>query len=91
MYEVILTTRFHRDFKLIVKRGYKIELLHDIVARLAAGEQLSGQNRDHPLRGNWKGYRECHVEPDWLLVYKIERNRLVLVLARTGTHSDLLE
>lgn len=83
------TSQFKKDYKLAKKRGLKIELLKDVVAKLAMGEALPERNRDHALTGNWVGHRECHIQPDWLLVYRIEDDVLVLTLARTGTHSDL--
>lgn len=73
-----------------MKRGLKIGLLEDVIAALAMGEPLPEKNKDHALTGNWAGYRECHILPDWLLLYRIEDDVLVLTLARTGTHSDLL-
>ena len=88
-YIVKLTSQFRKDYKLALKRGLKINLLEDIVAALSMGEPLPEQNKDHALTGNWAGHRECHILPDWLLVYRIEDNVLVLTLARTGTHSDL--
>ncbi|MCM1578565.1 MAG: type II toxin-antitoxin system YafQ family toxin [Ruminococcus sp.] len=88
-YEPIQTDQFKKDLKIAAKRKYNISLLADVVETLAAGSQLPQKNRDHALTGNWKGYRECHIQPDWLLVYRIDEGRLVLVLARTGTHSDL--
>ena len=75
--------------KRAIKRGLKIELLEQVVALLAMGEPLPDKNRDHDLSGDWAGHRECHILPDWLLVYRIEDDVLVLTLARTGTHSDL--
>lgn len=88
-YTVKFTTQFKKDYKLAMKRGLKIGLLEDIVTTLAMGELLPEKNKDHSLSGNWAGYRECHILPDWLLVYRIENDVLVLTLARTGTHSDL--
>ncbi len=88
-YTVKPTTQFKKDYKLAMKRGLKISLLEDVVAALAMGETLPNKNKDHPLAGNWTGYRECHVQADWLLIYRIEGDVLVLTLARTGTHSDL--
>lgn len=88
-YIVKPTTQFKKDFKLAIKRGLKIELLEGIIAELAMGEELSEKNKDHALTGNWVGHRECHILPDWLLIYRIEGDVLVLTLARTGTHSDL--
>lgn len=88
-YIVKTTSQFKKDYKLAIKRGLKIKLLENIVAALAMGEALPEKNRDHALSGNWSGHRECHVLPDWLLVYRIEDEVLVLTLARTGTHGDL--
>lgn len=87
--EIVWTTQFKKDYKLAVKRQFNIELLDDIIRNLASGESLPERYKDHALAGNWNGYRECHIQPDWLLVYRIEKDVLVLVLARTGTHSDL--
>ena len=83
------TSQFKKDYKLAMKRGLDISLLEDIIAKLALGESLPEKNRDHALSGNWNGYRECHILPDWLLIYKLEDNILILTLARTGTHSNL--
>ena len=88
-YIVKPTTQFKKDYKLAVKRGQKIDLLKDIIAALAMGEKLPEKNKDHALTGNWAGHRECHILPDWLLIYRIENDVLVLTLARTGSHSDL--
>ena len=88
-YTVKTTTQFKKDYKLAMKRGLKISLLEDIVAALAIGESLLEKNKDHSLSGDFFGYRECHIQPDWLLIYRIEDDVLVLTLARTGTHSDL--
>ena len=88
-YTVKPTTQFKKDFKLSMKRGLKIELLEEVIAALAMGEMLPEKHKDHALTGNWVGHRECHVLPDWLLIYRIEDEVLVLTLARTGTHSDL--
>ena len=81
--------RMENEGKQAIKRGLKIELLDDIIRKLARGEELPEKNRDHALTGNWIGHRECHVQPDWLLVYRIEDDILVLTLSRTGTHADL--
>ncbi len=88
-YQVKVTTQFKKDYKLAMKRGLKITLLEAIISMLARGEVLPEKNRDHALTGDWVGYRECHILPDWLLVYRIDGDVLVLTLARTGTHSDL--
>lgn len=81
---VKFTGAFKRDFKLAIKRGKDISLLEHIIA-------LPPENRDHALNGNWSGHRECHIQPDWLLIYRIEQDILVLTLTRTGTHSDLFD
>lgn len=88
-YTVKPTTQFKKDFKLAMKRGLKIELLEEVIATLAMGETLSEKHNDHALAGNWVGHRECHILPDWLLIYRVENEVLVLTLSRTGTHSDL--
>lgn len=88
-YTVKATTQFKKDYKLAIKRGLKIDLLEQIVKNLANGESLPDKNKDHSLMGNWSGHRECHILPDWLLIYRIEDNILVLTLTRTVTHSDL--
>lgn len=88
-YTVKPTSQFKKDYKLAMKRSLDISLLEDIIAKLALGESLPEKNRDHALSGNWNGYRECHILPDWLLIYKLEDNVLILTLARTGTHSNL--
>ena len=88
-YTVKPTSQFKKDYKLAMKRGLDISLLEDIIAKLALGESLPEKNRDHALSGNWNGYRECHILPDWLLIYNLEDNVLILTLARTGTHSNL--
>ena len=88
-YIVKPTTQFKKDFKLAMKRSMKIELLEEVIAMLAMGETLPDKHKDHALTGNWVGHRECHILPDWLLIYRIEDDVLVLTLARTGTHSDL--
>lgn len=88
-YIVKPTTQFKKDFKLAMKRSMKIELLEEVIAMLAMGETLPDKHKDHALTGNWVGHRECHILPDWLLIYRIEDEVLVLTLARTGTHGDL--
>ncbi len=90
-YDIIWTAAFKKDYKLAIKRHYDISLLDDIIAKLSRGEQLPPKNKDHELSGKLKGYRECHILPDWLLIYKTENNILVLTLVQTGTHSDLFD
>ncbi len=89
MYEVKPTSRFKRDLKNIQRRGYDIRLLTAVIKTLASGESLAERHKDHALSGIWLKYRECHITPDWLLMYKLEDDILVLILTRTGTHSDL--
>ena len=90
-YTVKFTTQFKKDYKAAVKRGYEMELLDEIISKLANGEALAEKHRDHNLSGSWSGFRECHILPDWLLIYKVDHGVLVLTLTRTGTHSDLFE
>ena len=82
-------TTFKKDFKRIIKRGYNIRLLEDVIEILASGQMLPEKYKDHNLTGNYSDFRECHITPDWLLIYKINNNELILYLTRTGTHSDL--
>ncbi len=89
MYEIRPTGRFRRDLKNIVRRGYDVTLLIAVVETLAAGKPLDQRHKDHALSGIWAKYRECHITADWLLIYKLENEILVLTLTRTGTHSDL--
>lgn len=89
MYEVVLSNRFRRDLKLAARRGCDLALLNDIVERLAKGEALAARHRDHNLTGDYSGFRECHIQPDWLLIYRVEGEELYLV--RTGTHTDLFD
>lgn len=87
--EIVWTTKFKKDYKLAIKRHLEINLLDDIIRALSQGETLPEKNKDHELSGNWAGHRECHIQPDWLLVYRIDDDILVLTLTRTGTHSDI--
>lgn len=82
-------TTFKKDFKRIVKRGYDARLLEKAIEILAKEEPLPQRYKDHPLTGDYAGFRECHITPDWLLIYRISSNELILYLTRTGTHSDL--
>lgn len=88
-YNVRPTTKFQKDLKRVQRRGYDISLLTDIIKKLADGETLPEKNKDHSLNGNYVGCRECHITPDWLLIYEVMDNDLFLYLTRTGTHSDL--
>lgn len=88
-YIVKTTTQFKKDYKRAMKRGLNMELLDKVVELLAMGDALPAKNCDHELSGDWVGHRECHIQPDWLLVYRIQADVLVLTLTRTGSHSDL--
>lgn len=88
-YSVKPTTKFQKDLKRAEKRGYNISLLTDVIKKLANGETLPEKNKDHALIGDYAGCRECHITPDWLLIYEIDNGELILYLTRTGTHSDL--
>lgn len=90
-YAVKTTLQFKKDYRLAMKRGLQIALLDEAITLLAQGKELLRKYRDHALTGNWLGHRECHILPDWLLIYQIKDDVLVLTLARTGSHSDLLE
>ena len=85
------TAAFRRDVRRCQKRGLPIEALRSVVGRLAAEEALDARHRDHALSGVYAGYRECHIRPDWLLIYRVERGDLILALTRTGTHADLFD
>ena len=89
MYKIVITNRFKKDLELIQRRGYDLRLLQTVIDTLANGESLDAKYKAHELKGNYAGYMECHIKADWLLIYKIEKNILVLTLTRTGTHGDL--
>ena len=89
MLEILFTTQFKRVYTLAQKRGVDVEELFKVIEMLQKQEHLPPEKKDHILHGNYKGYRECHVRPDLLLIYKIKDKELELVLFRTGTHSDL--
>ena len=89
MLDIVPSNRFKKDLKLVKKRGLKIDNLRMVITLLAAEQKLDEKHRDHALTGNYRGFRECHVEPDWLLIYRREQNELELFLLRTGSHSDL--
>lgn len=88
-YDIRMSTAFKKDLKLAQKRGADIAEIKFVTNELANGNELDEKYRDHPLHGNWEGYRECHIQPDWLLIYSIDGDELILYLIRTGTHSDL--
>ena len=89
IYTVKPTGRFRKDYKLMEKRKLDMALLDDIIAKLAKGIPLPESNRDHALTGNWAKHRGCHIQPDWILIYRIYEDVLVLSLTRTGSHSDV--
>jgi len=88
-YRIRRTSQFKKDYKRSIKRGLPIDKLDKVIELLGTKGSLPQEYNDHPLVGNKKGLRECHIEPDWLLVYEIDHGVLVLVLTSTGTHSDL--
>jgi len=90
-YEVKFTNQFKKDFKLAKKQNKDLNKLFDVVNILAEGGILGAKYRDHDLSGKYTGTRECHIEPDWLLVYEIQNDVLVLILYRLGTHSELFK
>ena len=89
MLKIVPSNQFKRDLKLLVKRKYNLNLMNDIVDKLARREPLDEKNKDHALSGIYIGYRECHIKPDWLLIYRIDEGDLILFLSRSGSHSDL--
>lgn len=88
-YELILTGKFKKSLKLARKRGLDISLLEDIVTMIQNNIPLEEKHRDHELKGKYQGFRECHIQPDWLLIYLKEDGILTLTLVDTGTHADL--
>lgn len=88
-YRVTFTSQFKKDLKLAKKQNKDISKLLEVIEKLAEGEKLEPKFKDHELSGNYAGCRECHVEPDWLLIYEYSENVLVLMLYRLGSHSDL--
>ena len=90
-YEIRFTNQFKKDVKLAKKQGKDLDKLFDVIGVLASGETLDEKYRDHDLSGGFKGCRDCHIEPDWLLIYEIDDNVLILVLNRVGSHSELFK
>ena len=85
------TGQFRRDEKLARKRGLDISLLKSIIQTLLEEKPLNPKHKDHPLVGNYRGFRECHILPDWLLIYTVDKGRLILTASRTGTHTELFD
>lgn len=83
--DIVWTNQFKKDYKLALKRHLDVDLLDNIIRTLSRGEPLPEKNRDHALTGDWFGHRECHIQPDWLLIYRIEDDVLVLTLARIAS------
>lgn len=89
IYRIEVSNQYLRDLKLARKRNLDESKLNEVIMKLASGETLPAKNRDHALVGDYRGYRECHVSPDWLLIYKRDDVLSILSLVRTGSHSDL--
>ena len=89
MLEVKITSKFKKDYKLVKKRKLDVNLLKRVVFKIANEIPLDEKHKDHELTGKYKGFRECHIQPDWLLIYLIEDQTLTLTLTRTGSHADL--
>ncbi|MBM6783115.1 type II toxin-antitoxin system YafQ family toxin [Enorma massiliensis] len=89
--KLVPTSQFKRDYKRMKKRGLNMAELQIVLDKLCADKPLEERHRDHALVGRYAGFRECHIRPDWLLVYAIDKDRLILVASRTGTHSDLFD
>ena len=83
------TSNFKKDLRRMIKRGANMELLDEVIQILLRRKTLPEKYHDHPLTGNWHGYRDCHIEPDWVLIYRIDDDALILLATRTDTHSDL--
>lgn len=88
-YEILFTAKFKKDIKLAQKQGKNLDKLFTVVELLSNDEKLDVKCRDHELSGNYDGFRECHIEPDWLLIYRKNNDQVILYLLRTGSHSDL--
>ncbi|MFO7936236.1 MAG: type II toxin-antitoxin system YafQ family toxin [Kiritimatiellia bacterium] len=89
MYKLVYSSRFKKDVHLALKRGKDMDKLLTVINLLVAGKPLPVRYKDYPLAGNYSGFRDCHIETDWILIYRIEHSQLQLILTRTGTHSDL--
>lgn len=86
---IVVSNQFKKDIKLASKRGFDIDKLKEVVDKLAEQSVLDKKYKDHNFLGEYKGFRECHIEPDWLLIYRIDKSEVELFLFRTGSHSDL--
>ena len=90
-YKPMYTKRIKKQLKLLAKRGYDMNLFKSVVGMLIDGKSLPSNHRDHSLHGDRRGYRDCHIHNDWILIYKLDKNVLTLILSETGTHSDLFD
>ena len=89
MYSIEYSNKYHKSYKLAQRRGLDVGLLNDVVRQLAEGKTLDVKYKDHKLSGDYKNFRECHIQFDWVLVYRIIRNKCVLYLLDTGSHEDV--
>ncbi len=89
MLKLITTGQFRKDYKRVKRRGYDMKRLEDIIDQLLAEQLLAEKHRDHALVGNYIGFRECLIMPDWLLIYAVDKGQLILTASRTGSHADL--
>lgn len=89
MLNIQYQSKFKKDLRLLAKRGYDMKKINDAITMLAEEKPLPERYQDHALKGSWIGYRECHILPDWLLIYSINNNILLLTVVRSGTHADL--
>ena len=90
-YHIKFTNAYKKSYKCAKKRGLNLKLLDDVVEALGQGHKLDPKYRDHALHGNWEGFRECHIQSDWLLVYLVENDILTLTLVEIGTHADIFD
>ena len=88
-YQIKRTSRFNKDLKKLIKQGRDISKLSSVVDKLASGKTLEAHHKDHQLANKWAGFRDCHIEPDWVLIYKKQDDTLILTLTRSGSHSEL--
>lgn len=89
MLEIVMSNRFRKDLKVLKKRGCDLNLINEVVDTMAKQEVLPAKYKDHNLTGNYAGFKECHILPDWLLIYRVDNENIYLFLSRSGTHSDL--
>jgi len=90
-YKIKSTARYKKNYKAAQKRGLDVSLLNDVINKLANGDTLEAKYKDHALNGNYSDFRECHIKPDWLLVYMLEKDILILTLVGTGKHNEVFK